>query len=122
MSVGLISPALFFVNSDMADFSLNDLAGLIAARTKGAPAISYTRSLLDGGAPRAAKKFGEESVELIIAALGPDKRAVTGEAADVLFHFLVLLQSIDLPLENVMAELGSRTRQSGLQEKAARKE
>ena len=106
----------------MADFSLNDLAGLIAARAKSAPALSYTRSLLDGGAKRAARKFGEESVELIIAALGSDRRAATEEAADVLFHFLVLLQSIDLPLENVMAELRSRTRQSGHQEKAARKE
>jgi phosphoribosyl-ATP pyrophosphohydrolase len=101
-------------------FSLDDLAALIAARAGATADTSYTRTLLDSGVPRIAKKFGEEAVEAIIAAVGGDKREIMAEAADVLYHLLVLLQGAGVPLSSVVEELGRRTRQSGLQEKASR--
>jgi phosphoribosyl-ATP pyrophosphohydrolase len=67
-----------------------------------------------------AKKFGEEAVEAVIAAVQGDRAALTAEAADVLFHLLVLLQSHGVPLDDVMSELERRTGLSGLAEKAAR--
>ena len=70
--------------------------------------------------PRIAKKFGEEAVEAVIAALGDDKAALTGEAADVLYHLLVLLEAREIALHDVVDELERRTSQSGLQEKASR--
>jgi phosphoribosyl-ATP pyrophosphohydrolase len=102
-------------------FSLDDLSALVAARASATADTSYTRSLLDAGVPRIAKKFGEEAVEAVIAAVGGDKAEITAEAADVLFHLLVLLQGSGVPLRAVLDELGRRTRQSGLEEKASRK-
>ena len=67
-----------------------------------------------------AKKFGEESVEAVIAAIEGDKKALTAETADVLYHLLVLLEARDLPLADVLSELERRTNQSGLAEKASR--
>ena len=105
----------------MPDFSLAELARLIDERARSDARTSYTRSLLEGGAPCTAKKFGEESVELIIAALSADAGAVRSEAADVLYHLLVLLKSSNVSLDEVLAELERRTKQSGHEEKAARK-
>ena len=105
----------------MPDFSLAKLAKLIDERARTDTRSSYTRSLLEGGAPRTAKKFGEECVELIIAALSADAGAVRSEAADVLYHLLVLLKSSNVSLDGVLAELERRTKQSGHEEKAARK-
>ena len=102
-------------------FTLDDLAALIASRAGGTADKSYTRTLLDGGVAKCARKFGEESVEAIIAALGGQKAELRAEAADVLYHLLVLLRAADVPFEDVVAELGRRTRQSGHEEKAARK-
>jgi phosphoribosyl-ATP pyrophosphohydrolase len=83
--------------------------------------VSYTRKLLDRGVAQCAKKFGEEAVEAVIAAIGEDKQRVTAEAADVLYHLLVILHARGITLDEVEAELGARTHQSGLDEKASRK-
>lgn len=105
----------------MTDFSLSDLAQLIAARAMESGGSSYTASLLEAGAARCAKKFGEEAVELVIAAVEQDRKAIILEAADVLYHLLVVLQRSAVSLQDVEAELGRRTAQSGLSEKAGRK-
>jgi phosphoribosyl-ATP pyrophosphohydrolase len=101
-------------------FTLDDLAHLIACRARADADSSYTRTLLDGGAARIAKKFGEEAFEAAIAAVQGDREALRAEAADVLYHLLVLLQDGGVPLQDVVEELARRTRQSGLQEKASR--
>jgi phosphoribosyl-ATP pyrophosphohydrolase len=102
-------------------FDLDDINRRVLARASAPPAESYTAKLLADGVERCARKFGEEAVETVIAALGADKAATAGEAADVLYHLLVLLRAADVPLEAVMAELERRTAQSGLEEKAARR-
>ncbi|HVY19158.1 MAG TPA: phosphoribosyl-ATP diphosphatase [Bauldia sp.] len=105
----------------MADFSLADLAKIIAERASaGDASASYTARLLADGVEKCARKFGEEAVEATIAAISQSDAALTGEAADVLYHLLVMLRARGIKLEAVMAELESRTRQSGLAEKAAR--
>ena len=101
-------------------YQLDNLAALIAARADGPADQSYTRTLLDDGVARCARKFGEEAIEAIVAAMGGHKPEMVSEAADVLYHLLVLLQATGVPLDDVMAELGRRTKQSGLQEKASR--
>jgi phosphoribosyl-ATP pyrophosphohydrolase len=105
----------------MSDFSLDDLSAIIAARASATAEASYTKSLLDAGAERMAKKLGEEAVELVIAAMQGDPKAITSESADLLYHLLVLLQGSGIPLQAVLDELGRRTSQSGHQEKASRK-
>jgi phosphoribosyl-ATP pyrophosphohydrolase len=105
----------------MSDFSLADLARIIAERASAAdPASSYTAKLLAEGIERCARKFGEEAVEATIAAVSSDDAALTAEAGDVLYHLLVMLQARGIALTSVMAELEKRTRQSGLAEKAGR--
>ena len=105
----------------MTNFTLSDLAAIIEDRARTAPADSYTAKLLAGGVPRAARKFGEESLEAILAAMEGNKAGLTAEAADVAYHLLVLLRAAGVPLSDVMAELEKRTAQGGLAEKAARK-
>ena len=102
-------------------FTLDALAQLIAARASASSDQSYTRSLLDSGTARVAKKFGEEAFEAAIAAMEHDREGLKLEAADVLYHLLVLLQDGGVPLQDVIDELSWRTRQSGHQEKASRK-
>ena len=101
-------------------FTLHDLATLIAQRAQSTAGESYTKSLLVSGTGRIAKKFGEEAVEAVIAAVEKDRDALKLEAADVLYHLLVLLQDGGVPLQDVVDELAWRTRQSGHQEKASR--
>ena len=101
--------------------NLESLDARIAARAAAAPEESYTAKLLQAGIAKCAKKLGEEAVELAIAAMDGDKREVAAEAADRLYHFLVLLKAADVPLDEVMAELERRTAQSGIEEKASRK-
>ena len=101
-------------------FTLDDLAQTIAARAGSTAEKSYTRSLLDKGAAHCARKFGEEAIELTVAAVAEDEGAVRAEAADVLYHLLVLLRSRGVPFAGVMAELESRARRSGHEEKASR--
>jgi phosphoribosyl-ATP pyrophosphohydrolase len=101
-------------------FSLDDLAEIIDRRAEASAEQSYTRSLLDKGAAHCARKFGEEAIELTIAAAAQDESAVRAEAADVLYHLLVLLRARGVAFDSVVYELESRTRQSGHEEKAAR--
>jgi phosphoribosyl-ATP pyrophosphohydrolase len=101
-------------------FALETLAGIVARRAEADAEASYTRSLLEKGVARCAKKFGEEATEAVIAAVSEDDAALTAEAADVLYHLLVVLQARKVPLAAVMAELERRTAQSGHAEKASR--
>ena len=101
-------------------FALENLAEIVARRAEADAADSYTRSLLDHGVTRCAKKFGEEATEAVIAALAEDDAALAAEAADVLYHLLVLLRARGVPLSAVMMELERRTARSGHAEKAAR--
>ncbi|HKG76818.1 MAG TPA: phosphoribosyl-ATP diphosphatase [Beijerinckiaceae bacterium] len=105
----------------MSAFTLADLARIVAERAAASPQESYTAKLIAGGPGRAAKKLGEEAVEAAIAAVQGDRKALVAEAADVLYHLLVVLQAGGVPLQDVMAELERRTVQSGLAEKAARR-
>jgi phosphoribosyl-ATP pyrophosphohydrolase len=106
----------------MSDFTLNDLAAIIAARaTAGDTGTSYTAKLIAGGIERCARKFGEEAVEAVIAAVAEDEASLTAEAGDVLYHLLVMLRARNISLDAVMAELERRTQQSGLSEKAGRR-
>ncbi|MDJ0821208.1 MAG: phosphoribosyl-ATP diphosphatase [Paracoccaceae bacterium] len=100
--------------------TLDDLAAIIAARAEADPDQSWTAKLLAKGPEKCAEKFGEEAVEAVIEAVRGDRTALTAEAADVLFHLLVMLQSRGVSLDDVMAELARRQAQSGLQEKASR--
>jgi phosphoribosyl-ATP pyrophosphohydrolase len=104
----------------MTDFTLEKLDAFLTKRAKASPEESYTAKLLAGGRAVAAKKLGEEAVEAVIAAMAQDRRGLTTEAADVLYHLLVVLRTGDVPLQDVLAELERRTLQSGLQEKASR--
>jgi|ERR1700722_9135948 phosphoribosyl-ATP pyrophosphohydrolase len=105
----------------MAMFTVHDLEKRIQERSRESAEVSYTRKLLDRGVAQCAKKFGEEAVEAVIAAIGEDKQRMTAEAADVLYHLLVILHARGITLDEVEAELGARTHQSGLDEKASRK-
>jgi phosphoribosyl-ATP pyrophosphohydrolase len=107
----------------MTDHRLDVLAALadeIAARAAASPESSYTAKLLSQGVAKCAKKFGEEAVELALASVLRDKAHVTAEAADVLYHLLVLLVATEVKLPDVMAELARRQGVSGLAEKASR--
>jgi phosphoribosyl-ATP pyrophosphohydrolase len=105
----------------MSRFTIHDLAITIDARAASGGEGSYTRKLLDKGAEHCAKKFGEEAVETVIAAVENDRDHLVAEGADLMFHFLVLLKSRGVKLEDVEAVLEQRTAMSGLEEKAARK-
>ncbi len=105
----------------MARFTIHDLALTIDARAASGGESSYTRKLLDKGPEHCAKKFGEEAVELVIAAVENDRDHLVSETADVLFHMLVLLKSRGVKIEEVEAALHQRTAISGLEEKASRK-
>ncbi len=104
----------------MSEFSLADLAAIIKSRRGASAEQSYTKSLFSGGPTRIAKKFGEEAVEAVIAGVEGDKQALVGEAADVLYHLLVLLEAREIALTDVLSELERRTGQSGHEEKASR--
>lgn len=101
--------------------ALDRLFATIAARKGADPARSYTASLLAEGRMKCAKKFGEEAVETVIAAVGQDKNALARESADTLYHLLVLWAAADITPEDVYAVLRAREGQSGLAEKASRK-
>lgn len=102
--------------------TLTILAQTIAARRAADPAKSYVARLMAGGPPLAARKLGEEAVETIVAALSGDIAALTGEAADLIFHLLVLLEMRGVAFADVLAELDRREGVSGILEKAGRKE
>ena len=100
--------------------ALTRLATTIAARKDADPESSWTAKLLAKGPDKCAEKFGEEAVEAIIEAVKGDKAKLTAEAADVLYHLLVMLAARDVTLDDVLAELDKRAGTSGLAEKAAR--
>jgi len=105
----------------MSGFSLSDLEAIVAARAKASPDESWTAKLYAGGQPKAAKKLGEEAIEAVMAAVTNDRENLTYEAADLIYHLLVVLGIAGIPVSDVMAELERRTGQSGLKEKASRK-
>jgi phosphoribosyl-ATP pyrophosphohydrolase len=105
---------------DTLSNTLANLEKTIAARSIADPASSYVAKLNSRGIPVIARKLGEEAVEAVVAALAEDRDELVGEAADVLFHLIVLLQAKGIPLSEVMAELDRREGVSGLDEKASR--
>lgn len=100
--------------------ALHDLAATIAARKGADPDSSWTAKLLAKGPEKCAEKFGEEAVEAIIEAVKGDRARLTAEAADVIFHLLVMLAARGVTLADVEQELERRAGISGLAEKAAR--
>jgi phosphoribosyl-ATP pyrophosphohydrolase len=92
----------------------------IAQRADAAPDSSYVASLFSKGRSKIAQKVGEEATETVIAALSGDTREVTDEAADLIFHLLILLRDVGVELDDVLAELDRREGVSGLVEKASR--
>jgi phosphoribosyl-ATP pyrophosphohydrolase len=104
----------------MSGFSLSDLEHIVAQRAAASPDESWTAKLFAAGQERAAKKLGEEAVETVIAAISKDRKNLTDEAADLLYHLLVVLKIADIPLSDVLDELERRTGQSGIAEKASR--
>lgn len=101
--------------------TLNRLAATIVARKGADPESSWTAKLLAKGPEKCAEKFGEEAIEAIIEAVKGDRTRLTSEAADVLYHLLVMLAARDVPLADVLAELDRREGISGMAEKAARR-
>ncbi len=104
----------------MAGFTLSDLEVRVAERAAASPEESWTAKLLAAGPERAAKKFGEEAVEAVIAAVKGDRAELIAESADVLYHLLVVLKARDIALQDVLSQLEARMARSGLAEKAAR--
>ncbi|GAA5048735.1 phosphoribosyl-ATP diphosphatase [Erythrobacter westpacificensis] len=101
--------------------TLSRLEAAIAQRRAASPDSSYVAKLNARGLPKICEKVGEEATETVIAALSGSDKELTGEAADLVFHLMVLLGAKDIPLADVLAELDRREGTSGLEEKAARK-
>ena len=99
---------------------LEDLVKTINSRADADPSESWTAKLLAQGPEKCAEKIGEEAVEAIIEAVKGDSNALISEAADVIFHYLVMLKSREINFDDVMKELKSRTNKSGLREKEER--
>ncbi len=99
---------------------LEDLVKTINSRATADPSESWTAKLLAQGPEKCAEKFGEEAVEAIIEVVKGDNKALIAEAADVIFHYLVMLKSRDINFEDVMKELEKRKNKSGLREKEER--
>ena len=104
----------------MSDRVLAELAATIRARREETADKSYTRQLLDGGAQKCAKKLGEESIETVIAAIAEDDDALRAEAADLIYHLLVLLEARGIEIADVLDILRGRMGVSGLDEKRSR--
>jgi phosphoribosyl-ATP pyrophosphohydrolase len=104
----------------MSKFTLADLEKRVHEHAKASAKDSYTRALLDKGVAHCAKKLGEEAVETAMAAVQEDKGRLVAEAADLLYHLLVLLEARGITLAQVEAELDKRTAQTGHEEKASR--
>ena len=99
---------------------LEDLVKTIDVRSEADPSESWTAKLLSQGPEKCAEKFGEEAIEAIIEAVKGDNKALISEAADVIFHYLIMLKSRNINFEDVMKELKNRTNKSGLREKEHR--
>jgi phosphoribosyl-ATP pyrophosphohydrolase len=105
----------------MSTFTLHDLEKRVRERAQASAEVSYTRKLVDRGVAHCAKKLGEEAVELALASVAESRERLIDEAADLIYHLLVVLKARDVKLAEVEAVLGARTIQSGLSEKASRK-
>jgi phosphoribosyl-ATP pyrophosphohydrolase len=105
----------------MANFTIRDLERRVKERAQASPNASYTRKLIDQGVAHCARKLGEEAVEAALAAVSEDRQRLIAEAADLIYHLLVLLEARGIALADVEAQLAERARQSGLEEKASRK-
>ena len=101
-------------------FTLHDLAARVHERAGASAESSYTRQLLDQGVAHCAKKLGEEAVETALAAMSEDRGKLIAEAADLLYHLLVVLEARGVTLAEVEAVLGKRAAKTGLEEKASR--
>jgi phosphoribosyl-ATP pyrophosphohydrolase len=105
----------------MTTFTLADLEKRVHERAQASASDSYTRALIDKGIAHCAKKLGEEAFETAMAAVQEDKPRLVSEAADLLYHLLVVLEARGVKFAEVEAELDKRTAQSGHAEKASRK-
>ena len=105
----------------VARLSIEELAAIVASRKGADPDSSYTAKLLNRGVGQCAKKLGEEAVETVIASLAGDRDAIRSEAADLIYHLVVLLEAADVDLEDIYVELGRREGTSGILEKASRR-
>lgn len=104
----------------MATDILDTLEAVIRERRTADPSTSYVAKLTAKGRAKIAQKVGEEAVEAALAAVQNDRTGLTGEAADLLFHLLILLADMDLSLDDVRTELARREGMSGIDEKASR--
>lgn len=104
----------------MSTFTLQQLEQIIATRATSGDANSWTAKLVGKGIEKAAEKLGEEAIETVIASLGDQPNRTRDEAADLLYHLLVVLHMQGVSVDDVMNELERRTAQSGIAEKAAR--
>jgi phosphoribosyl-ATP pyrophosphohydrolase len=104
----------------MSNDVLAQLAATIRDRRSAAADGSYTRKLLDAGPAYCARKLGEEAIETVLAGAGESDEALKGEAADLIYHLLVLLESRNVALKDVLEVLERRQGISGLKEKADR--
>ena len=102
-------------------FTLHDLEQRVKERAAASAEVSYTRKLLDRGIAHCAKKLGEEAIEVALAAVGEERERLIAEAADLVYHLIVVLHARGVALAEVEAALAARTGQSGLEEKALRK-
>ena len=102
--------------------TLDDLEARIALRAAASPDESYTAKLIGRGMEKCAQKLGEEATEAVIAAVTGNRPELVKESADMLYHLLVVLRADDIALREVMSELDARTAQSGLAEKASRRD
>ena len=100
--------------------TLDELEAIIATRAKASPEDSWTAKLLAQGRDKIAEKLGEEAIETVIEAVKGNKEGLTSEAADLLFHLLVVLYANEVNIADVMAELERRQFRSGIAEKASR--
>jgi phosphoribosyl-ATP pyrophosphohydrolase len=106
----------------MGEFTIYDLERRVDERAGADPDVSYTRKLLDRGIAQCAKKLGEEAVELALASVGESRQRLIEETADLIYHLLVVLKARDIKLAEVENVLGARVGQTGLEEKASRKD
>ncbi|HEY2186689.1 MAG TPA: phosphoribosyl-ATP diphosphatase [Xanthobacteraceae bacterium] len=104
----------------MSDFKVHDLESRIEERARASADVSYTRRLLDSGVERCARKLGEEAIETVLAAVSEDRERLIAEAADLVYHLLVVFKARGIRLAEVETALAERTGQSGLQEKMSR--
>jgi phosphoribosyl-ATP pyrophosphohydrolase len=109
------------MSAAMPKLTIHDLEQRVHERAQASPEESYTRKLLDRGVAQCAKKLGEEAIETALAAVGEDRERLIAEAADLIYHLLVVLAARGITLTEVESELAARTNQSGLDEKASRR-